>query len=135
MIPIRDENPTHRTPYVTMVLIGLNVLIYAYQFFLSPQEDMILAYEFGAVPALIFGSAQAGPPLDPLPWPLTLITASFLHGGIFHLGGNMLYLWIFGNNIEDVLGPLRFLCGTGFTSLLPLTLAGLCCLKLGWRRR
>lgn len=109
MIPIRDENPTRHTPYVTLTLIGLNILVFAYQFFLSRQAEVIFAYEFGAVPALIFGSAQIPPFLDPLPWPLTLVTACFLHGGIMHLGGNMLYLWIFGNNIEDVLGPLRFI--------------------------
>ena len=109
MIPIRDENPTRHTPYVTLTLIGLNVLVFAYQFFLSRQAEIVFAYEFGAVPALIFGSAHVPPPLNPLPWPLTLVTACFLHGGIMHLGGNMLYLWIFGNNIEDVLGPPRFI--------------------------
>jgi membrane associated rhomboid family serine protease len=109
LIPIRDENPTRHTPYVTLALIGLNVLVYAYQFTLAQQAGIIFDYEYGAVPALVFGSAQAPPSINPLPWPLTLVTACFLHGGILHLGGNMLYLWIFGNNIEDELGPLRFI--------------------------
>lgn len=109
MIPIRDENPTHSTPYVTVGIIVLNVLVYIYQALLSPQAEQLFTYDYGAVPALIFGSAQPHPLMNPLPWPLTLVTATFLHGGILHLGGNMLYLWIFGNNIEDALGHLRFI--------------------------
>jgi membrane associated rhomboid family serine protease len=109
VIPLRDENPTKHTPYVTVSLIIINVVVFLYQFTLSHQQEIILSYEYGAVPALIFGLKEAPAFLSPLPWPLTLITACFLHGGFMHLGGNMLYLWIFGNNIEDTLGPIRFI--------------------------
>ena len=105
-LPLSDENPTSRFPLVTIGLIALNVLIFASQA-VSPQGLQSAALRFGAIPYAIthfrsLGEAPAFPPL------LTLVTSMFLHGGLFHLLGNMLYLWIFGNNIEDVLGPLKF---------------------------
>lgn len=109
LIPIRDENPTLRKPYLTITLIGLNVLVFLYQLGLSPQEEIIFLHQFGVVPAWLTGLAPVVPPPEWLPRPLTLITYQFLHGGLWHLGGNMLYLWIFGNNIEDALGPVRFI--------------------------
>lgn len=109
MIPLKDENPTTRAPYVTVGLIILNIAIYVYQMTLSQRGEVFFSYEFGAVPALITGQASLNVMLDAVPRPLTLVTSAFLHGGILHLLGNMLYLWIFGNNIEDALGPVRFL--------------------------
>lgn len=109
MIPIKDENPTERTPVVTIALIVINVAVYIYQLTLDQRAEMFFAYEFGAVPAMILGQV-GGANLDlMIPRPLTLITSAFLHGGLMHLGGNMLYLWIFGNNIEDALGHFRFI--------------------------
>ncbi|BEQ16333.1 rhomboid family intramembrane serine protease [Desulfoferula mesophila] len=108
MIPIRDENPLQGTPYVTLGLIALNVLVYLYQFTMSPQQEMIFAYQYGVVPALLTGALEVPQPLAWFPQPLTLVTSVFLHGGFLHLAGNMLYLWIFGNNVEDRLGPVRF---------------------------
>ena len=108
MIPIRDENPTQGTPYVTLGFIAINVLVYLYQLVLPAQEELIFTYRYGVVPALLTGAFPPPPPLAGFPQPLTLITSMFLHGGFFHLAGNMLYLWIFGNNIEDRLGPVRF---------------------------
>lgn len=106
-IPLSDENPTSRFPLVTVALIALNVVIFAFQA-VSAQGLQLAAVKFGAIPYAIthFRSLEAAQTFPPL---LTLLTSMFLHGGLFHLLGNMLYLWVFGNNIEDVLGPFRFL--------------------------
>ncbi len=107
MIPYKDDNPTERRPYVTVALIVINVLVFFYELSLGPRLEGFLN-EFGAIPAGIFsGTDLAGPPA--LPVPVTLLTSLFLHGGWMHLIGNMLYLWIFGNNIEDILGRFRFI--------------------------
>jgi membrane associated rhomboid family serine protease len=105
-IPLKDENPTSRFPYVTVFFIGLNILIFFYQF-LSPEGLQFFVYKMGAIPYEIthFTTISSFPRLSP---PLTLIVSMFLHGSFLHLFGNMLYLWIFGNNIEDYLGPFRF---------------------------
>ncbi|HEX7343775.1 MAG TPA: rhomboid family intramembrane serine protease [bacterium] len=115
MIPIRDENPARTFPLVTMCLIAVNVAVFIYQLTLPAADLHRFITGFGLIPAEILGRA---PRIHAaIPQALTLITAQFLHGGIFHLLGNMLYLWIFGNNIEDLLGRFRFvifylLCGT-----------------------
>ena len=109
MIPIRDENPLQGTPYVTLGIIALNVLVYLYQFTMSPQRELVFAYQYGVVPALLTGALEVPQTLAWFPQPLTLITSVFLHGGFLHLAGNMLYLWIFGNNVEDYLGAVRFI--------------------------
>jgi membrane associated rhomboid family serine protease len=103
LIPYKDDNPTTTFPFFTILFIALNILAYFWML-LSPSGPDRIVYAYGAVPyALVtFESAQ---PLHPA---LTLFTSMFLHGGLFHLGGNMLYLWIFGNNIEDRLGHIRF---------------------------
>jgi len=107
MIPLRDENPTTLTPVVTVTLIILNCLVFLYQVSLGDAEErFILSY--AAVPAELFRTgATVGDPGVPVG--LTVFTSMLLHGGLFHLGGNMLYLWIFGNNIEDVMGHGRFI--------------------------
>ncbi len=114
MIPLRDENPTTMTPVVTVALIVLNCLVYLYQISLGPAEERFIA-SFAAVPAEWFrpGTVVGDPGVPPS---LAVLTAMFLHANLMHLGGNMLYLWIFGNNIEDVMGHVRFilfyiLCG------------------------
>ena len=101
MIPLRDVIPSRTTPYVTVTLIVLNGLIFAYQFLLGAGVQEFI-YVFGLVPA-------------EFSWP-TVLTSMFLHGGLMHAGGNMLYLWIFGDNVEDRMGHGRFvafylLCG------------------------
>lgn len=111
MIPIRDDNPTTITPVVTVGLLAANILVFIYQLSLGGQGNAFV-HVFGAVPAALFG----GESLSSVPPTLTLLTSMFLHGGVMHVGGNMLYLWIFGNNIEDVMGHGRFvvfylLCG------------------------
>ena len=124
MIPFRDDNPTRLFPIVVVTIIAANVVIFLHQLLLPSPEDQIFVYTYGAVPAIIVGRitreqlASAGVPFGPLqPAWLAIFTSMFLHGGLLHLGGNMLYLWIFGNNVEDVLGHVRFLifylvCGT-----------------------
>jgi membrane associated rhomboid family serine protease len=105
-VPLYDDNPTVRTPLVTYFLIGLCTGAFLWQ--LAHNERLVL-YTYGMIPAELFGlwhplrMYQAVPP-----W-AKIVTSMFLHGGWFHLIGNMLFLWIFGNNIEDVLGRGRYL--------------------------
>ena len=103
MIPFKDDNPTTILPFVTIGLIAVNVMVFMLQV-TSPVNPREIALAYGAVPnyLLKFDAVQ---PIHPL---LTLFTSMFMHGGLFHLGGNMLYLWIFGNNIEDKLGHIKF---------------------------
>lgn len=102
MIPYKDDNPTERFPYVTIAIITLNVMVFVIQ---STGAAMETVYRYGAMPAALLGMNS---PWQPVPASVTLLTSMFMHGGILHLGGNMLYLWIFGDNIEDRLGHLRF---------------------------
>ncbi len=107
MIPIKDENPGRTFPLITISLIAVNVGVYLYQAFLPNALQHVFLVSYGMIPARVLGQIPAkgiGPPAI-----FTLVTSQFLHGGLFHLLGNMLYLWIFGNNIEDVLGKVRFL--------------------------
>lgn len=113
MFPLKDDNPSRTTPVFTIALIIVNVLVFLYQFSLEiggregarAAESFIR--EFGLVPCRLTGACLASPDL-PSPV-LTIITSMFMHGGWFHVGGNMLYLGIFGNNIEDTLGHVRYL--------------------------
>ncbi|NBD14735.1 MAG: rhomboid family intramembrane serine protease [Cyanobacteria bacterium] len=116
MVPLRDQNPTKITPYVTYVLIGLNIAIFLYEVNLSPPQLEVFFKLYAVVPAELTASFRGISVNQPVPEWLTLITAQFLHGGILHLGGNMLYLWVFGDNIEEALGRVRYvifylLCG------------------------
>jgi membrane associated rhomboid family serine protease len=115
-LPLKDENPTSRFPFVTVLIIAVNIGVFLYQA-ASPAGLESYVLRMGAVPYEIthFTTLRGVPRLAP---PLTLLTSMFLHGGLFHLLGNMLYLWIFGNNIEDRLGSARFIlfylvCGLG----------------------
>ena len=109
MIPLKDNIPTQRFPVVTVVLIAINVAAFVWQ---MTKEGLTAACEYGAIPARITDpGAEIGAACgtDLAPWWLTLLTAMFLHGDLLHIGFNMLFLWIFGNNIEDRLGRGRFL--------------------------
>ena len=101
MFPIRDHNPSRRTPYVTWVLIAINVLVFVLTLPYYSDEARLVAYfdDFALVPARI----TAGDGY------LTFLTSMFMHGGLMHLAGNMLFLWIFGDNLEDQFGHLPFL--------------------------
>ncbi|RMG73329.1 MAG: rhomboid family intramembrane serine protease [Nitrospirae bacterium] len=104
MIPFKDDNPTETFPIVTILLIGLNCIVFFIELgYPYGMERMIFSY--GAVPRYLIGFS--GP--QPIPPPLTVFTSMFMHGGFVHIIGNMLYLWIFGNNVEDRLGHLRFI--------------------------
>ena len=116
MIPLRDDNPTTITPVVTIALIATNILVFIYQASLPPRSAEVFVYKFAAIPSVIFGTRDLPEALVAIPAQLTLLTSMFLHGGFMHLAGNMLYLWIFGNNIEEAMGHVRavifyLLCG------------------------
>ena len=115
MIPLRDDNPTTIRPVVTVGLIVVCGLIFLWQSSLGSNQG-VAVYALGVIPAVLFGKVQLVSELEWVAPTLTPITSMFLHGGVFHLAGNMLYLWIFGNNIEDAMGHGRFiafylLCG------------------------
>lgn len=102
MIPIHDDNPTRNFPWLTITLIVTNLAVFGYEITRAPQELASLIDMWAFVPA------RLGDPVTALPAALTVLTSAFLHAGWLHVGGNMLYLWVFGNNIEDRLGPIRF---------------------------
>jgi membrane associated rhomboid family serine protease len=101
MIPIRDQVPTRRVPVVNYALIALNVIVYILQVLAGAGQE-VQVYQFALVPAQVTSGVSLGDITD-------IFTSMFMHAGILHLGGNMLYLWIFGDNIEDALGPVRYL--------------------------
>lgn len=103
MIPLRDVNPTQRKPVVTITLIVVNVLIYLYEWSLSGSDTQMLAFfdQWAIIPDQLTTNFA--------PEAITLLSAMFLHGSWLHLGGNMLYLWIFGDNIEDRMGKARYI--------------------------
>lgn len=109
MVPLHDDNPTDITPYVTYILIIINIIVFIYELSLATPELQALFAAYGVVPRELTLSLQNGQPNAVFGQLLTLITCQFLHGGFLHLGGNMLFLWIFGNNIEDKLGHLKYI--------------------------
>ncbi|TMA25148.1 MAG: rhomboid family intramembrane serine protease [Deltaproteobacteria bacterium] len=116
MIPIRDTVPSRHTPVVTWTIIGVNLLIFVYEATLPPEDLQRLIYFLGMVPARYshpLWAQQIGLPIDDY-WPF--LTSMFLHGSWGHVLSNMWALWIFGDNVEDRMGPFRFilfylLCG------------------------
>ncbi|MFQ1701637.1 rhomboid family intramembrane serine protease [Loktanella agnita] len=110
MIPIRDHNPSERRPYVTLILIAINVGIFVWGY-TALSSDMLMArfyFDYAMIPARLSQAENS----------VSLVTSIFLHGGIMHLAGNMLFLWIFGDNLEDKMGHIPFLlfyliCGVG----------------------
>ena len=107
MFPLRDENPSGSVPFVTLTLIVLNTLVFGYEVMLggSGLRDLIMTW--GLVPVRL--SLALVDRQDLVSPTITLVTSMFLHGGWLHLAGNLWYLWIFGDNIEDLLGPGRYL--------------------------
>lgn len=102
MIPIRDENPTRRLPWLTLVLIAINVAVFAYELSLEPAALEAFWSRWALVPAHLIADPLAPQALA------SIVSSMFMHAGWVHIIGNMLYLWIFGNNIEDRFGPLAF---------------------------
>jgi len=102
MIPIRDEIPTRETPVVNYLLIAVNVIVYLVMALAGPEAQDAIVARFAMVPAHFVGGVT-------LAAVMTIFTSMFMHAGIAHLGGNMLYLWIFGDNVEDSVGHARYL--------------------------
>jgi len=109
MIPLKDDNPTFHKPIVTYVIIGLCVLVFLLQLGSVTYKTGQLFYSYGLVPSVLMGHKELPFDLYTIPSYLTIFTSMFMHGGFMHLIGNMLYMWIFADNIEDSLGPLNFL--------------------------
>jgi membrane associated rhomboid family serine protease len=109
LFPIRDNAPTRRFPIVTVSLIVANVLVYLWEVSGAGLERHVL--EYGYSPCTVEGPGTQPYTLvpHPGPWEETAFTSMFMHGGIVHIAGNLLFLWIFGNNVEDALGRWRFL--------------------------
>lgn len=110
-LPLFDDNPTKSRPYISWALIGACVLIYLYQAGLAPVAERAFIITYGVVPLRLFTQFDV----------LSIISSMFLHGGFTHLASNMLYLWIFGDNVEDAMGRTRFiifylLCGAAAAS-------------------
>jgi membrane associated rhomboid family serine protease len=125
MIPLRDDQPRFSTPFVTYFLIGLNSAIFLFEWALTPESFKILLYQFGMIPAnmtsYLSGSGRMGLVAVFLP----ALTSMFLHASPMHVIGNMWFLWIFGDNIEDHLGHFKYLLfylasglGAAFAQLL-----------------
>ena len=115
MIPLSDDNPTHSKPYVTIALIALCCLLFVWQLTLGSNGGKAI-FALGVIPTSLLQDTPLPTNLRWVSPELTLLTSMFLHGGFMHLAGNMLYLWIFGDNIEDILGKpvfllFYFICG------------------------
>jgi membrane associated rhomboid family serine protease len=131
VFPLKDDNPSASAPLVTVALIVLNALVFVYQISLEvggaegARAAQAFVEEFGLVPCRLTGACRVG---SEVPAPiLTIFTSMFMHGGLFHIGGNMLYLWIFGNNVEDTLGHGRYLLFyllSGIAAALAQTVVG-----------
>jgi membrane associated rhomboid family serine protease len=106
VIPLKDDVPVSRSPLVTIALISANVAAFLWQVAVVGLPYSVQVG--GAIPYEILTLRDVRPP-DLVPPPFTIATSMFLHGGLLHIAGNMLFLWIFGNNVEDVLGRGRFL--------------------------
>ena len=126
VIPLDDDNPTTTRPYVTAGILIACLLVYAWQnLLLSAVGAQQAIFDFGMVPATVAGGEMLPPGALIPPW-ASVLTSMFMHGGFWHLAGNMLYLWIFGNNLEDAMGHARFFifyvaCGivAAFSQVLP----------------
>ncbi len=101
MIPIRDQIPTRRVPYVNYILIAANILVFVLQWLAGANQEA-LVYQFALIPASFRDGFSLGNISD-------IFTSMFMHAGLAHLGGNMLYLWIFGDNVEDSMGHGKYL--------------------------
>ncbi len=104
-----------------MAILALNLAVYLHQVLMPPRAELLLVHQYGLVPAWLSSWQAGGRPEWWIPRPFTLVTYQFLHGSIFHVGFNLLYLWIFGGKVEEALGGVRF----GVFYLLGGVLAGL----------
>jgi membrane associated rhomboid family serine protease len=109
LIPLKDDNPTRSVPVVSYGIIGLCVLVFLWQMSLGPREGQAAVYALGLIPTVLLQGTSLPPEIAIVPPVATIFTSMFLHGGWLHLIGNMLYMWIFADNIEDSMGHGRFL--------------------------
>ena len=109
MIPLKDDNPTSGRPIVTYFIIALCVVIFFIQLSSQTYRTGQLFYSYGLIPSVLMGKDQLPVDLYVVPAYVTIFSSMFMHGGFMHLIGNMLYMWIFADNIEDDLGPQNFL--------------------------
>jgi len=109
VVPLRDNNPVTITPYVNYALIATNILVFLYEMSLPGQQLQGFFQVAALIPRELTASFAGIPVNHPIPEWTTLVTSQFLHGGFLHVAGNMLFLWIFGNNIEDRLGHIKYL--------------------------
>lgn len=108
MIPLKDDNPTSNKPIVTYFIIVFCILIFLIQISSQAYKSGQLFYSYGLIPSVLMGHKQLPMDLYAIPGLLTIFTSMFMHGGFMHLAGNMLYMWIFADNIEDSLGSTKF---------------------------
>ena len=109
MIPLKDDNPTENRPVVTYFIISLCILVFLLELSSSSYRTGELFYSYGLIPSVLMGHNQLPQNLIALPAYLTIVSSMFVHGGLMHLLGNMLYMWIFADNIEDALGQKKFI--------------------------
>ena len=126
MFPIHDDNPIRIIPFVNYLFMAVCVVVFLWQITQDPHVQQAIVYSLGVIPAVLFGKAELAPELAWIPSTGTVFTSMFLHGGWMHIIGNMLYLWVFGNNIEAAMGHIKFaifyaLCGVAavFAQALP----------------
>ena len=108
MIPVADDNPTRIYPLITWLILAACIAAFIWQLGLDQQAHAIAIHSLGFIPAVLFTEASLPPDLQIVPVWLTVFTSMFLHGGWLHLISNMLYLWVFANNVEDAMGHWRF---------------------------
>jgi membrane associated rhomboid family serine protease len=116
VIPLRDNRRGHAVPFVTGALIGISVLVFLWELSLGRDELRQVIYIYGLIPAVLFRGGALSPAIVLSREAVVIFTSMFLHANLLHLGGNVLYLWIFGNNVEKAMGGFRFtlfylLCG------------------------
>tara|TARA_B100002052_G_scaffold294603_1_gene319652 strand:+ start:356 stop:1081 length:726 start_codon:yes stop_codon:yes gene_type:complete len=117
MIPLKDDNPTSKRPIVSYSVIGFCVVIFLAQLGLSEKELRDFTYSYGLIPSVLMGIDQLPNDLFRISPIGTIFTSMFMHGGWMHLIGNMLYMWIFADNIEDDLGTLNFIIFYSFSGI------------------
>ena len=108
MIPLKDDNPTRTFPFVNYATIAACVAVFLWQLSLGERIEAAI-YAYGLIPDVLLGDARLPPEIKAVPAWMTVFTSMFLHGGVMHLLGNMLYLWIFADNVEDRFGHGRFI--------------------------